>query len=217
MRCSKDLSVVQFLRFANPSPRQNQNCSSESSCRLEDIKKTPRSKIQRESNLSHCQESATAEFIKLPSFTFQTNSNQTQLATTMMSKVSALVVLLGCTATQAFAPHQHRPQSSPSSTQKGAMEEVASAIQQSSDMLYHASVVGPFSGILEGHHPAQFDPDGGIMMTEHLEHHELKPGKGFIPPSPMKDAAAGAVALMPSAAVLQEKERGRPLPVCYMD
>eukprot|EP00539_Tryblionella_compressa_P019019 CAMPEP_0178871804 /NCGR_PEP_ID=MMETSP0747-20121128/7795_1 /TAXON_ID=913974 /ORGANISM="Nitzschia punctata, Strain CCMP561" /LENGTH=115 /DNA_ID=CAMNT_0020538995 /DNA_START=9 /DNA_END=357 /DNA_ORIENTATION=- len=83
--------------------------------------------------------------------------------------------------------------------------------------LQHGAVVGPFSGLLEGHHPAQFDTDGGIMMTEHLDEPNLKPGKGFIPPSPMKEAAANASVLAVSAAALHEKKRSRPVPVCYMD
>jgi hypothetical protein len=136
----------------------------------------------------------------------------------MMAKIFSAyaLILLGCSTIQAFAPSQSRPQHA-TSTQQGAVEEVASAIQQGSDMLQHASVVGPFAGILEGHHPAQFDHDGGIMMTEHLDHHELKPGKGFIPPSPMKEVAAASGVLVPMIAASEEKKHGRPVPVCYMD
>lgn len=136
----------------------------------------------------------------------------------MMTKIlsTSTVVLLGCTATHAFAPNHGRPQHATSSTQQGAVEEVASAIQQSSDILQHASVVGPFAGILEGHHPAQFDQEG-IMMTEHLEPHPLKPGSGFVPPSPMKEVAAASGVVVPMVAAAEEKKRGKPVPVCYMD
>jgi hypothetical protein len=132
-----------------------------------------------------------------------------------MIRSVSLCLALVATVT-AFAPHQHPP-SKPSTTQQNAVEEVASAIQQSSDMFHHASVVGPFSDILQGHHPAQFDDDGGIMMTEHLDDPVLKPGKGFVPPSPMKDAAAAAMLVVPAAAIVEEKTHRRPVPVYYMD
>lgn len=125
----------------------------------------------------------------------------------------ALTVTIMATSVTAFAPSA-RNAATARKTERNAIEEMASAMQHSGDLLYHHGVVGPFSEILQGHHPAQFDDDGGIMMTEHLEDPILmKPGKGFVPPSPMKAAAVA----VPSAAMVQEKSRGRPVPVCYMD
>eukprot|EP00539_Tryblionella_compressa_P021991 CAMPEP_0178884732 /NCGR_PEP_ID=MMETSP0747-20121128/14934_1 /TAXON_ID=913974 /ORGANISM="Nitzschia punctata, Strain CCMP561" /LENGTH=130 /DNA_ID=CAMNT_0020553273 /DNA_START=9 /DNA_END=401 /DNA_ORIENTATION=+ len=129
---------------------------------------------------------------------------------TKILSTTALIAFFG--AATAFSPAHHQRASS----SLPAVEELASsAMQQSSEL--HGAVVGPFSGLLEGHHPAQFDTDGGIMMTEHLDEPNLKPGKGFIPPSPMKEAAANASVLAVSAAALHEKKRSRPVPVCYMD
>ncbi|KAG7340320.1 hypothetical protein IV203_023863 [Nitzschia inconspicua] len=126
------------------------------------------------------------------------------------------LALVATSTTTAFAPNRSHS-SKVGSTQQNAVEEVASAFQQSQDMFHHMGVVGPFSDILQGHHPAQFDQDGGIMMTEHLEDPVLKPGRGFVPPTPMKDATKAAAMIIPAAVILEEKKHGRPVPVYYMD
>jgi hypothetical protein len=154
--------------------------------------------------------------------------------------ISALGALFVASTSALSPPHYPSKVSSSSSattsttTQQNAVAEFATAIQEQSNnmMLYeHASVVvGPFSDILEGHHPAQFDNDGGIMMTERIDDPVLlKHGMGasFVPPSPMKEAneaAAAATAaamakgwIVPTAVIFQEKSLGRPVPVYYMD
>jgi hypothetical protein len=127
---------------------------------------------------------------------------------TKIRNVSALcIVALAAMSTDAFSPSANNQRQH--SSLSGVEEVASAAMQHGNDMIQHG-VVGPFSCILEGHHPAQFDGDGGIMMTEHLEEPRLQPGRGFVPPSPMRAAVTAAAA----ASVTGRK---RPVPVYYMD
>jgi hypothetical protein len=135
-----------------------------------------------------------------------------------MTKILTFLTTVLCCilSATAFSPNVNNPNHATSTSSLPAVEEMAStAMQHGSDMIHHG-VVGPFSRILEGHHPAQFDSDG-IMMTEHVDHHNMK---GFVPPSPMQEAAL-ELAVIPTvaseAAINDIKHRRHPLPVYYMD